>query len=116
MKITVTEGEYVDRTLATASWYDRYQLVPGEYSAELTTIDDVPTTLDAPFHRRPYYVRAWVDAVKLESYRVNRLFSASSAHTEAMHTPTRVLVRVYAYQVRDGATVTVLNGCAVVSA
>lgn len=58
---------YTDQTLATASWYDQYVLLPGTYDV---------------FHdpsRSSHTVVFRIDAVLLESYRVNRLFTASSS-------------------------------------
>ena len=53
-----TATEYVDRTLATASWWDKYTIRPGIYEVEVVTIDGHPVPADSP---RAYYVRARID-------------------------------------------------------
>lgn len=69
------DTEYVDNTLQTASWWDKYTLKAGEYEVEWTTIDGRPVQ-DAT---QAYYGMVRVDATLDETYRVNRVFTASSA-------------------------------------
>jgi hypothetical protein len=97
----VDAAEYVDRTLPTASWFDRYQIPAGEYPVTFVTADGKVT--DDP--SRAYYANIVVDAVLTESYRVNRLLSASHARTDTPNNDTTVTFRPYAYEVRDGAAV-----------
>lgn len=86
--------EYVDRTLQTASWYDKYLIQPGTYPFEWTTIEGRPQMVG-----RPYYAKVTLDAVLTEEYRVNRLLSHSSSHTKLQSTLTKITRSVYAYQV-----------------
>lgn len=101
---TLTEAtEYVDRTLQTASWWDRYTLLPGTYEVELTTSSHGP--LHGGFDGQAYWATVRVDAVLEESYRVNRLFTASSAeHKTDLAQETTKGFQLYAYQMKDGFT------------
>jgi hypothetical protein len=101
MKVTVTAGEYVDRTLPTASWWDRYTLTSGEYELRLTTVQGDPV----PEGQRPYYAMAEVDATLVESYRVNRLFTASSSEVTYPNRSATVCVQMYAYELASGRKV-----------
>ena len=97
-KLVVTGGEYVDRNLATASWWDRYELDPGEYPVEYTGIDWKPLRPG----QRPYYaVIRGIRATLTDSYRVNRLFTASSAEQTRPDRQTTISLNTYAYRVRD---------------
>lgn len=72
IELVITEPtEYVDRSLATASWWDRYTLLPGTYR--------VVWEISSPAHVQ--YGRVLVDAILEETYRVNRVFTASSSET-----------------------------------
>lgn len=74
----VTAGEYIDRSLPTASWWDKYELIPGEYAVELYGYHGQPLRAG----EAPVEARVRVAAILRESYRVNRLFTASSSeHT-----------------------------------
>jgi hypothetical protein len=96
-------AEYTDRTLATASWWDRYELVAGEYPIEFTTVGGYPARdFDSHADGSAYYARVRIPAVLVESFRVNRLFTASSAHTERPNREEVVHLSCYAYQVKDG--------------
>lgn len=86
--------EYVDNTLQTASWWDKYMLQPGVYPFEFTLIDGRPV----PNGGRPYYGKVRVEATLIEEYRVARLFAASSASTTTLNKVTTVTRGVYAYQ------------------
>jgi len=100
--------EYVDRTLATASWWDKYEIQPGVYPLEWVDIDYRPWNPN-PEARSPgfianvgpYYALVVLKARLLEEYRVNRLFTASSVdHKLHDESPVVTLTRsVYAYQV-----------------
>ena len=84
--------EYVDRSLPTASWWDRYEIVPGEYEVEFTTVDHRPADPETA-----YYARVRFAAVLKESYRVNRLFTASSGEHEHPDTAAHVSRWMYRY-------------------
>ncbi|ABS06146.1 hypothetical protein [Kineococcus radiotolerans] len=102
MTLTLTipaATEYVDRTLATASWWDKYTILPGTYEVEVVTINGHPVPADSP---RAYYVRARIDAVLTETYRVNRVFTASSAeHRPDLAEHTTVTWSTYSYNLWD---------------
>lgn len=81
--------EYIDRTLATASWWDRYMLQPGTYRIEWQIAYGYTTPIIE-------YGRVRVDAVLVESYRENRLFTAVSAdHREGLDEKTTVSLGTY---------------------
>jgi len=91
--------EHVDQTLATASWWDRYVFAPGDYDVELVSIAHRPIGPDV----RPYYFRARVTARLVETYRVNRLLTASSVQHEHVDKETTFSVSSYAYSLEEGA-------------
>ena len=95
----VDEGSiYVDRNLATASWWEKYRLVGGTYPVEYVTIDHRPVNVAEG--GRPYYAIVRVPAVMIESYYVSRLFNASSAHHETgLEKESVRIFEVYAYNV-----------------
>lgn len=83
--LTVTAPvEYVDRTLQTASWWDRYEIQPGTY--EIHFEDYNGREVDGPTGAA--YWKMACDAVLVESYRVNRVFTASSSETTTPNEPT----------------------------
>ena len=86
--------EYVDRTLQTASWWDRYELLPGSYAVEYVDTQYRPIG-------RPYYAVVKVKAILKESYRVNRLFTASSSELTFPEQETTHSFVLYAYQLQD---------------
>lgn len=101
-----TPTEYVDRSLPTASWWDKYEIQPGVYPLEWVDIDYRPWEPDVippgyVANPGPYYALARFDVRLVESYRVNRLLAASSAehriHDDAA--VTQIVRTVYAYQV-----------------
>ncbi len=86
--------EYVDRTLATASWYDTYTVLPGRYPVEWVTINHAVTgPADA------YYARFVADVILEKSYRENRLLSEVRASEETPGTRETKSFTVYAYEV-----------------
>lgn len=93
--VVPTDFEYVDRTLATASWYDIYTIKAGEYPVTFVSIQGHPVERieDA------YYARWDVAAVKTSEYRVNRLFTASSSSTTHPNEETTVRDSMYDYEV-----------------
>ncbi len=105
--------DYTDRTLATASWWDRYIIQPGTYPITWwTTQFEVPgDTLDhaAAYAKErhswayPGYAQATVDAVLVESYRESRLLSATSAKREEPNRRTTKTWRPYSYEIAPGA-------------
>lgn len=96
--LVVEAGRYVDRSLPTASWFDEYDLEAGEYPIEYVDLEGRPVD---PTVRRPYYARVKVPAILRRSYRVNRLFTASSVQDEYPDTPATVTLSCYAYEVAD---------------
>lgn len=95
--------EYVDRTLATASWWDKYLLQPGRYPFLLTNLDWQPWQPGyvAPGYTGPtgpYYAVAKVDALLIETYREARLLSEVRAERKAVSENATVTVRLYAYE------------------
>lgn len=87
--------EYVDRTLATASWWDRYIIQPGTYAVEFVTIDYRP----CPAGTRPYYALVVFDTRLVEEYRVNRLLQHAKAQTTYPDVNTTLPRSTYAYEV-----------------
>ena len=91
--LVITEPiEHIDRGLQTASWWDRYELLPGEYPVVWKTVHNVAT-----HHDSAYYGTITVDAILRESYRVNQLFSASSSETTLPDTRKTVTFTLYKY-------------------
>jgi hypothetical protein len=99
---------WTDRNLETASWWDRYEIQPGAYPFEWVNINGTPWNPDPQVKTNgylantgPYYAQVSVQAQLVESYRVNRLFTASSAdHQQVTDGPIVTLSRsVYAYQI-----------------
>lgn len=92
VEITFDEPtEYVDRNLATASWWDRYLIQPGTYRVEW----EISYGYTRPVIQ---YGRARVDAVLVESYRENRLFTAVSAdHKTDLAEKTTVGLGLHAF-------------------
>lgn len=63
-----------DQSFETASWYDKYLLSAGTYAVDMREAHPSSNA------------RILIDATLIETYRVNRLFSASSVATS---TPAR---------------------------
>jgi hypothetical protein len=93
--------EYVDRELATASWWDRYILAAGQYPIRFTTVG----LGVVPDGQLPYYAVANIDAVLVEMDRVSRLFTASIASTRTATVPRKVRFCQYAHLVKPGLKV-----------
>lgn len=93
--VVPADFQYVDRTLATASWYDVYTIKAGEYPVTFTDIQGHPARTVS----EAYYAKWDASAILTEEYRVNRLFTASSAHTSTPNTETTVRGRMYSYEV-----------------
>lgn len=104
--VVPADFEYVDRSLATASWYDVYTIKAGEYPITLTDVNYRPVK-DS---ERPYYGTWKLDAILTEEYRVNRLFTASSAHTTNPEQETQVHGSCYGYELKDGAAFYTTHG------
>lgn len=103
------DTEWTDRTLATASWWDRYSISRGAYPVALTNIDGQPWNANpdacTPGYLAnigPYYAKFEVSAVLVESYRENRLMNAVSAKTTQHFSPQILTLTVYAYQLERG--------------
>ncbi len=101
------QGEYTDRTLATASWWDRYIIHPGTYPLEYVSIGYHPVNPDS---RHAYYARARVKATLIQSYRENRLLHHVRADMREKREDTEVQVVIYAYEAEPGSTRKVLDG------
>lgn len=94
--------EYVDRTLATASWWDRYELIPGDYPVTYTTIDGRIVAAD---DRQAYYATARIDAYLVETYRENRVFTEVHGHQTSTREKATVYARLYTFNVKEGGVV-----------
>lgn len=105
MKAIVTAGTYVDRSLPTASWWDEYELIAGEYPVRWTTVTHHEVTQD---HPQAYYAVITVPAILTKTYRVNRVFTASSSETREPHLETTVTFTNYVYNAKPG--VHLVNG------
>lgn len=99
--------EYVDRGLATASWWDKYEILSGTYLFEWVDLDYRPWNADPErvtpgfiANIGPYYAQVTLWARLLEEYRVNQLLTASSAAHRVHEDPREVTLTrsVYAYQ------------------
>jgi hypothetical protein len=98
--------EWTDRNLPTASAWVKYLLEPGTYPFEWVTIGHHPWNADPNAHTSgfiantgPYYGRVSIPAREVESYYVNRLFTASSVdHKTGLDRPATIVRTVYAYQ------------------
>ena len=108
---------HVDRTLATASWWDAYLIQPGVYPIVWKargmnfSMFEVPgdTLADAKAYAKQHYSWTWPDygeatvqAVLVESYRESRLLSAVTSKTEQHDRQTTLTWRPYAYDVKPG--------------
>lgn len=116
--------EYVDRSLPTASWWDKYEIQPGSYAFEWVTINHTPWNSDPDrvtpgyiANIGPYYGLVTLQARMVEEYRVNRLLSESRAQHEVMCDPPIQTIKraVYAYELpgaprNHGRTITAFLG------
>lgn len=91
-EMVVSEGEYT-QCWETASNYTRHQLVPGVYPVELVGIDYQAVT------KQPYYAIAHINTIEIEQFWVNRVLTASSAHSTTSGDPSSILWSAYAYHV-----------------
>lgn len=89
---------YTDRSYETASWYDTYVLKAGTY----------PVTFVERFSNR--YANVTVDAVLAETYKVNRVFTASSVDQATPNTETTYKLQFDSYMIQDAVEVRVGNG------
>lgn len=95
--IRIEEGfEYVDASLPTASWFDVYQVEPGDH----------------PIEFYPNRVAITVRATRTQSYRENRLLSASSAHMDDVPVKMSFHIGYYDYQIAKAKIegTTIFNG------
>lgn len=99
--------EWVDRSLSTASWWDKYEIQVGMYAFEWVTIEGKPWNSNPDAHTPgfianigPYYGMVTVDTFLKESYRVNRLLTESNSVHETFDEtrPMRMRRMTYAYQ------------------
>jgi hypothetical protein len=99
--------EFVDRSLPTASWWDRYEILPGRYEFEWVNTGGAPWNPDPEVvtpgfiaNIGPYYGKVTVQARLLEEYRVSSLLGYQVAGSDIHVEPeVRTLTRtVYAYQ------------------
>lgn len=96
-ELVVEAGTYVDRNLATASWWDKHELIPGVYPMWLTDVNYNAT----PYSTNPYYVTVSVPTIVVEEYRVNRIFQHERACTDTPNRPGKAYVTMYGYNLRD---------------
>lgn len=123
-EVIVTEpGTYVDRSLPTASWWDKYTIEPGTYPIEYVNIDYRPWNPDPDVctpgfiaNTGPYYAIARVKARRIESYRENRLLHLTQAEHTQHDTEATVTVCLYAYEIERarGTVRTVLDRTGVI--
>jgi len=94
-----TETPYMDRSLPNAAWYDRHLIQPGRYE---------PILLRGAREAKPgeqatkiaYRVRTRL----VETYRVNRLFTATSAqHRNDLDEPATVTFTAYPWEIERGS-------------
>ena len=98
---------YTDRSLPTASWWDRYLIQPGAYAFEWVNINATPWNADPEAITNgyianigPYYAKVTVDAQLVMEYRVARLLGESRGATKTVDAPVTTISRsVYAYQI-----------------
>lgn len=99
---------WTDRSLPTASWWDRYEIQPGAYAFEWVNINGSAWNADPEAITNgyianigPYYAKVTVDARLVETYRVNRLLGELRADQRTVESaPTYLLSKsVYAYQI-----------------
>jgi hypothetical protein len=93
-------GEYTDQTLATASWWDKHELVAGQYEFTALTAGQVPVAEGED----PYWYAVGIDSVLTQQHRVDRMFSESRSHDEFPNRLAKVHRMFYAFQLRDGLT------------
>jgi hypothetical protein len=94
---TNPEQVYTDRTLATASWWDKYILDEGEFPFEFVTSDGhpIPEGENPRFH----YAVAKIPATLIESYRVSQLLQYSTAeHKKDQAVRHTLYLRLYGYE------------------
>lgn len=95
-QIVVPENfEYVDRNLATASWWDRHEVIAGTYPVRLMDWNNVPAKRIEDVKYASFNVRSIVR----EEFRVSTLFTASSAHSSYPDREDFLWGRLYFYQI-----------------
>lgn len=97
---------YVDRTLATASWRDEYEILTGAYPFEWVNINHKPWNANPEActpgfvgNTGPYYGLVRVEAMLKQEYREARLLSECRS-TTTLHNipkPKTLVTSVYAY-------------------
>jgi hypothetical protein len=99
--------DWTDRSLATASWWDQYTLLPGSYPFEWINLSGTPWNPDPDVHTSgfiantgPYYGRVRIDALLTAEYREARLLQHMSSELKQHHMPKQTVLSqtVYAYQ------------------
>lgn len=98
--------EYVDRNLATASWWDKYQIQPGTYPFRWVNINGSTWNPDPEVHTPgfianvgPYYAHVVLEVRLVESYRENRLLREVTSERRTHDEATTITRSLYAYQV-----------------
>lgn len=109
--------EYLDRGLATASWWNSYTIRPGFYLIGFENSQGLPlpgnTLADAhdycdklraeqQLYWWPQYGRATLRAVLNRSYRENRVLWEARSQTDSPGKPGTVLWHPYGYEVKPG--------------
>lgn len=91
---------YTDRTLATASWWDKYNVDEGTYPLEY--VDGRGDVLAEGADSRFCDARTLIPATLIESYRESRLLQYSTAHhKEGLSERTNLYFRIYGYQLTE---------------
>lgn len=87
---------WVDRTLATASWWDEYVILPGTYPVRGSGLGGGTA---GDFTEDSYYAVVEVDVVRTREYRVNRLFQHSTADLRIVNAMSHQRFDLYGYQI-----------------
>lgn len=104
------DTEYLKNDYATASWWTRHIIPAGTYDLELVNLGGSPwvegkVTPGFIADIGPYYARVAIETTEVESYFVNRLFTASSVdHKTDTAVASTTHLSLYAYEVKDGMT------------
>ena len=96
-----------DRGLATASWWDEYEILPGDYPLEWVNLSYRPWNPDPSVPTSgyvanvgPYYAGAKADVVQTVSYRESRILSEVRPTTERPNSKGTRSFHCYAYDVQ----------------
>lgn len=100
------ETTWVDRGLATASWWDEFLILPGVYPIEWTNIswstwnpDPAVKTPGMIANTGPYYANATANVILTRSYRTNRLLCHETAEETEPNRRGERPFNTYAYEI-----------------